>query len=120
MSRSSFIRRHHEPAAAEENVEHNKESSDVRSGSHFRYHPKTGAKADIPALRTCATNGSNEVSLNNVVGSGFPLVVAAIIFFLMSTWWRGRHVLLRSLERDTYPLSDFIRQMHTKTREQRK
>jgi KUP system potassium uptake protein len=34
----------------------------------------------------------------------------------MSTWWRGRHVLLRSLERDTYPLSDFIRQMHTKTR----
>jgi KUP system potassium uptake protein len=49
-------------------------------------------------------------------GGWFPLVVAAIVFFLMSTWWRGRHVLLRSLERDTYPLSDFIRQMHTKTR----
>jgi len=49
-------------------------------------------------------------------GGWFPLVVAAIIFFLMSTWWRGRHVLLRSLERDTYPLADFIRQVHTKTR----
>jgi KUP system potassium uptake protein len=49
-------------------------------------------------------------------GGWFPLVVGAIIFFLMSTWWRGRHVLLRSLERDTYPLSDFIRQVHTKTR----
>jgi KUP system potassium uptake protein len=49
-------------------------------------------------------------------GGWFPLVVAAIVFFLMSTWWRGRHVLLRSLERDTYPLSDFIRQVHTKTR----
>ena len=26
-------------------------------------------------------------------GGWFPLVVAAIVFFLMSTWWRGRHVL---------------------------
>jgi KUP system potassium uptake protein len=49
-------------------------------------------------------------------GGWFPLVVAAIVFFLMSTWWRGRHVLLGALERDTYPLSDFIRQVHTKTR----
>jgi KUP system potassium uptake protein len=49
-------------------------------------------------------------------GGWFPLVVAAIVFFLMSTWWRGRHVLLRALERDTYPLSDFIRQVHTKVR----
>jgi KUP system potassium uptake protein len=49
-------------------------------------------------------------------GGWFPLVVAAIVFFLMSTWWRGRHVLLRALERDTYPLSDFIRQVHTKSR----
>ena len=49
-------------------------------------------------------------------GGWFPLVVAAIIFFLMSTWWKGRHALLRQLERDTYPLSDFIAQVHTKTR----
>jgi KUP system potassium uptake protein len=49
-------------------------------------------------------------------GGWFPLVVAAIIFFLMWTWWRGRHALLRQLERDTYPLSDFIAQVHAKAR----
>jgi KUP system potassium uptake protein len=51
-------------------------------------------------------------------GGWFPLVVGALIFFLMSTWWKGRHAVLRQLERDTYPLSDFIRQMHNKTRVQ--
>jgi KUP system potassium uptake protein len=49
-------------------------------------------------------------------GGWFPLVVAAIIFFLMWTWWQGRHALLRQLERDTYPLADFIAQVHSKTR----
>ena len=47
---------------------------------------------------------------------GTALVVAALIFFLKSTWWQGRHALLRQLERDTYPLSDFIAQVHAKTR----
>jgi KUP system potassium uptake protein len=49
-------------------------------------------------------------------GGWFPLVVGAFIFFLMSTWWKGRHAVVRQLERDTYPVSDFIGQMHTKTR----
>ena len=49
-------------------------------------------------------------------GGWFPLVVAAIVFFLMSTWLQGRLALLRKLERDTYPLSDFIAQVHGKTR----
>lgn len=49
-------------------------------------------------------------------GGWFPLVVAALVFFLMSTWWRGRHALLRVLERDTYPLTSFIAQVHDKTR----
>ena len=49
-------------------------------------------------------------------GGWFPLVVAAIVFFLMSTWLQGRTALLRKLERDTFPLSDFIRQVHGKTR----
>jgi KUP system potassium uptake protein len=30
-------------------------------------------------------------------GGWFPLVVAALIFYLMSTWWQGRHALLRKL-----------------------
>jgi KUP system potassium uptake protein len=49
-------------------------------------------------------------------GGWFPLVVAAIVFFLMTTWREGRTALLHQLERDTYPLSDFIRQVHTKAR----
>jgi KUP system potassium uptake protein len=49
-------------------------------------------------------------------GGWVPLVVAAVVFFLMSTWWRGRHVLLRALERDTYSLTSFITQVHDKMR----
>jgi KUP system potassium uptake protein len=49
-------------------------------------------------------------------GGWVPLVVAAVVFFLMSTWWRGRHVLLRVLERDTYSLTSFIAQVHDKMR----
>ena len=49
-------------------------------------------------------------------GGWFPLVVAALIFFLMFTWRQGRDALLRTLERDTFPLSNFIAQVHGKTR----
>jgi KUP system potassium uptake protein len=49
-------------------------------------------------------------------GGWFPLVIAAIIFFLMWTWWQGRRALLHELERDTYPLAEFIAQVHSKTR----
>jgi KUP system potassium uptake protein len=49
-------------------------------------------------------------------GGWFPLVIATIIFFLMWTWWQGRHALLHELERDTYPLAEFIAQVHSKTR----
>jgi KUP system potassium uptake protein len=49
-------------------------------------------------------------------GGWFPLVVAALIFYLMSTWWRGRHALLHKLERDTLPLSSFIAGVHEKSR----
>ena len=49
-------------------------------------------------------------------GGWFPLAVAAVVFFLMSTWRQGRAALLRKLERDTLPLSNFIAQVHTKSR----
>jgi KUP system potassium uptake protein len=49
-------------------------------------------------------------------GGWFPLVVAALVFFLMFTWRQGRDALLRKLERDTLPLSSFIAQVHGKTR----
>jgi len=49
-------------------------------------------------------------------GGWFPLVVAAVIFFLMFTWHQGRNALLQKLERDTLPLSTFIAQVGSKTR----
>jgi len=49
-------------------------------------------------------------------GGWFPLVVAALIFFLMTTWRQGRDALLRRLERDTMPLSAFIAQVRDKAR----
>ena len=49
-------------------------------------------------------------------GGWFPLVVAALVFFLMSTWRQGREALLRKLERNTLPLSSFIAQVRTKDR----
>ncbi len=49
-------------------------------------------------------------------GGWFPLVVAGIIFTLMSTWHWGRNMLMRALERDTMPLQSFINSVHNKTR----
>ena len=56
-------------------------------------------------------------NLMKVFEGGFvPLVVAAIIFFLIWTWRRGRELLLERLERDTLPLANFISQIHGKSR----
>jgi KUP system potassium uptake protein len=56
-------------------------------------------------------------NLMKVFEGGFvPLVVAAMIFFLIWTWRRGRQLMLQRLERDTLPLANFIRQIHGKSR----
>jgi len=56
-------------------------------------------------------------NLTKVLEGGWvPLVVAAIIFFLMSAWREGRALVLAKLERDTLPLADFIRGIKSKTR----
>ncbi len=49
-------------------------------------------------------------------GGWVPLVMAAILFLLMWTWYEGRAAVLAKLERDTLPLPDFIRQVHGKPR----
>jgi KUP system potassium uptake protein len=51
-----------------------------------------------------------------VEGGWVPLVVAALLFFAMSTWRQGRSSLARKLERDTLPLAEFIAHTHNKTR----
>jgi KUP system potassium uptake protein len=49
-------------------------------------------------------------------GGWVPLDVAALVFFLMYTWWRGRRELLGVLERDTFPLRSFIARVNDETR----
>ncbi len=49
-------------------------------------------------------------------GGWVPLVVASLIFFLMWTWREGRQALLAKLERDTLPLTLFIKQVGAKAR----
>jgi len=56
-------------------------------------------------------------NLMKVFQGGFvPLVIAAVIFFLMWTWRSGRELMLQKLERDTMPLAGFIVQIHDKPR----
>ena len=41
-------------------------------------------------------------------GGWYPLVIAALLFIVMSTWRGGRQLLAKRLQDDTEPLEDFI------------
>jgi KUP system potassium uptake protein len=41
-------------------------------------------------------------------GGWFPIVVAAVVFTIMATWWRGRRVLADLRGRDALPLRRFV------------
>src|SRR5207244_607169 len=41
-------------------------------------------------------------------GGWFPIVVAALVFAVMATWWRGRRVLAELRARDAMPLAQFV------------
>src|SRR5207248_2818858 len=41
-------------------------------------------------------------------GGWFPIVVAALVFALMGTWWRGRRLLAAQRARDAMPLDLFV------------
>ncbi len=76
--------------------------------------PVSVAVAGLFVIVDLAFVGANMMKVFE--GGWFPLVVAALLFFLMFTWRQGRAALLRKLERDTLPLSSFIAQVHNKTR----
>lgn len=46
-------------------------------------------------------------------GGWFPLLIAALIFSLMSTWRQGRVLLLERLGQDSVSLADFVRGIET-------
>jgi KUP system potassium uptake protein len=41
-------------------------------------------------------------------GGWFPIAVAAAVFTVMATWWRGRRLLAELRRRDALPLRDFV------------
>ncbi len=44
-------------------------------------------------------------------GGWFPLLVGAVVFTLMSTWRRGRQIVLERVSEDSLPLTQFIAQL---------
>jgi KUP system potassium uptake protein len=47
-------------------------------------------------------------SVKIIEGGWFPLVVGAVVFTLMSTWRRGRQLLIERTSEDNPPLARFI------------
>ena len=46
--------------------------------------------------------------LKIVEGGWFPIMVAVVVFTIMSTWWRGRRILAERRARETMPLGPFL------------
>jgi KUP system potassium uptake protein len=46
--------------------------------------------------------------LKIVQGGWFPIVVAGLVFAVMSTWWRGRRMLAEQRRRETLDLASFL------------
>lgn len=49
--------------------------------------------------------------LKIVHGGWLPLVIGALIFILMSTWWRGRRILSQRIQEQALPLQAFIKEV---------
>ncbi|HEY5943995.1 MAG TPA: KUP/HAK/KT family potassium transporter, partial [Kofleriaceae bacterium] len=49
---------------------------------------------------------SNAVKI--IAGGWFPLAIGAVVFVIMTTWWRGRHELSKMMETGTIPDEVFL------------
>jgi KUP system potassium uptake protein len=45
-------------------------------------------------------------------GGWFPIAVAAVVFTVMATWWRGRRLLAELRARDAMPLRQFVERLN--------
>ena len=50
--------------------------------------------------------------LKIIEGGWFPIVVAALVFTIMGTWWRGRRILAEQRARDAMPLTRFVEMLN--------
>jgi len=50
--------------------------------------------------------------LKIIEGGWFPIVVAALVFTIMGTWWRGRRILAEQRARDAMLLTQFVEMLN--------
>jgi len=65
----------------------------------------------IPLFATFAALDLTFLSANLLKiaeGGWFPILVAALVFSIMGTWWRGRRLLAEQRARDSVPLDQFV------------
>ncbi len=73
----------------------------------FNWHPLAAALMTVGFLAVdLAFAGANLFKIPD--GGWYPLVIAALLFVVMSTWRGGRQLLAKRLSDDTEPLEDFL------------
>jgi KUP system potassium uptake protein len=74
-----------------------------------------GLAIAVPLFATFAVLDLTFLSANLLKfaqGGWFPILVAALVFAVMGTWWRGRRLLAEQRSRDSMPLSDFVEHLN--------
>jgi len=71
--------------------------------------PLTAAVIGVFFVVDIAFFAANAVKIPQ--GGWFPLLIGAVVFTLMSTWRRGRQIVLERTSEDNLPLDRFIRQI---------
>lgn len=80
----------------------------VREGWRLPAPVAIGATAFFLAIDALLVAGC---AIKLLDGGWFPLTLGLLLFVLMSTWRRGRELLMDSIRRDGLPLQDFIAQL---------
>jgi KUP system potassium uptake protein len=69
----------------------------------------TGVLAALFLVIDLAFFGANIVKVTH--GGWFPLLLAAIIFIVMTTWKKGRRILSERIQAEARPLEDFLQEI---------
>jgi KUP system potassium uptake protein len=80
----------------------------VREGWHMPAPLAIGATAFFLVIDALLVAGC---AIKFLDGGWFPLMLGLLLFLLMSTWRRGRELLMDSIRRDGLALKDFIAQL---------
>ena len=76
-----------------------------------------GVSLAVAGLFVCVDGSFVAANLVKFFDGGWiPILVASFLYFLMSSWNEGYSAMRTALERDTFPLKDFIAKFHNKAR----